>query len=553
MPHQVGRLKFFFLFYQDNAEMSHTAVKSGKLRRFLWPIHRHELKKLIPMLIMAFCIAFAYSVLRNMKDSLLVTAASSGAEVIPFVKVWAMLPMAILLTSVFVKLSHHYSTERVFYIMMSGFLAFFCLFTFVLYPHRDLIHPHGLADRLELLLPGGCRGFITMIRYWSFSLFYAMSELWGVINLTVLFWGFANEVTLVEEAKRFYAFVALGSNLSSIVAGQASRIFCQHAYNPSWGLGEDAWHQSLILLTVSILSAGIIAIMTFRWLQKHVISKMEAQEKRPNKQLRKLESKPSMRKSFAYLLGSRYLLCVALVVVSYNLFINLVEVLWKAQVKELYPNPNEFNAYMGGITSVTGIVATIMGIFIQGNLIQRFGWTIGALVTPMILVVTSLGFFGSYFFSDHLVGITGTFLGLTPLWLTVWFGSAQNCLSRASKYTVFDATKELCFIPLDRDSRVKGKAAIDGVASRLGKSGSSLIYQFLFVIFGQLSRAAPYVAGLLFGVLFVWMSAVKRLGRRFDALVAEGKAKATPEGEEAAPRAKPVLAKEILAGERQAI
>ena len=61
-------------------------------RRYLWPVHRYELKKLIPMLLIFFFISFDYNVLRTLKDSLLITAKSSGAEVIPFVKVWAMFP-----------------------------------------------------------------------------------------------------------------------------------------------------------------------------------------------------------------------------------------------------------------------------------------------------------------------------------------------------------------------------------------------------------------------------------------------------------------------------
>ena len=58
----------------------------GKWRRTLWPIHNYEIKKLLPMLLMFFFISFNYSVLRNIKDSLIITAPGSSAETIPYLK-----------------------------------------------------------------------------------------------------------------------------------------------------------------------------------------------------------------------------------------------------------------------------------------------------------------------------------------------------------------------------------------------------------------------------------------------------------------------------------
>ena len=80
------------------------------------------------MLFIFFLISFNYNVLRAYKDSMVVTASNSGAEAIPFIKVWAILPSAILLTFVFTRLANRYSREKVFYIMMTLFLSFFFLF-----------------------------------------------------------------------------------------------------------------------------------------------------------------------------------------------------------------------------------------------------------------------------------------------------------------------------------------------------------------------------------------------------------------------------------------
>src|ERR1700675_3346629 len=88
----------------------------GKLRSFFWPVHSYELKKLVPMLLMFFCISFNYTILRDTKDTLIVTAA--GAEAIPFLKSFGVVPAAILFMLIYAKLSNTLSRENLFYVTL---------------------------------------------------------------------------------------------------------------------------------------------------------------------------------------------------------------------------------------------------------------------------------------------------------------------------------------------------------------------------------------------------------------------------------------------------
>ena len=127
--------------------MSQAPTKEfGKWRSMLWPVHGFELKKLIPMLLLMFFINFNYTILRDTKDALIVTAPGSGAETIPFLKVWGVLPVAVLFMLIYAKLSNVLSKTRLFYVTIGGFLAFFVLFKLVLYPLKDALHPHAFAD-----------------------------------------------------------------------------------------------------------------------------------------------------------------------------------------------------------------------------------------------------------------------------------------------------------------------------------------------------------------------------------------------------------------------
>jgi AAA family ATP:ADP antiporter len=499
-----------------------TASEFGKWRAFFWPVHAYELKKLLPMFIMFLCISFNYTILRDTKDTLVVT--SSGAETIPFLKVWGVVPSAIVFMIIYAKLSNILSKEKLFYTAIAPFLIFFALFVYVLYPNREALHPHASADYLQSILPQGLGGLVACYRNWTFSLFYILSELWGSAVLSLMFWGFANDIMRVTEAKRFYTLLGMGANLALIISGPAIIYFSD--IRQSLPPDVDAWQVSLNYLMSMVVVAGLIVVGIYWWMQRNVLN--DPQLCNPNEEKKGKKSKPKMgvMESFAYLFQSKYVLSIAILVIAYGICINLVEVTWKSQLKLQYPNANEYNAFMGKFSTITGIVTVCM-MFVGGWLIRRKGWGFAAMITPIVLLVTGCGFFAFVIFRNDLQGMISA-LGTTPLMLAVIFGMAQNIMSKSTKYSLFDPTKEMAYIPLDQESKVKGKAAIDVVGARLGKSGGSFIQQGLLLMFGTIAAITPYVAAAMIVFIFAWMVAVRSLNKQFIALTGEATAQPAP-------------------------
>lgn len=521
----------------------------GRWRTYLWPIHHYELKKLIPMLLIMFLVYFDYNVIRTMKDTLVITGKDSGAEVIPFIKVWAMFPTSILMTLLFTRLSNRFSLQTVIYVMFSLFLLFFFVFTAILYPARDMLHPHASADALQELLPAGFKWLIAMYRNWTFTMFYVMAELWGNIVLFVLFWSFVNQITRMNEAKRFYGILGIAGNLSGVAAGWVSSYLYIEAYNPRIPFGNEGWEQTMTMLIGLVLLAGLLTLAIFYWMNTRLLTDPIHYDVKEAQKQNNIKGKLSLRDNFSYLIRSKYLLSLAFIVVSYNLVINLVEVLWKHEVHELYPNPSEYNLYMNNVTTYIGMLATFTALFISGNAIRKCGWTVTAMMTPIILLVTSVGFFGCFLakerFGDIMIGI----LNSTPLAMAVFFGSAQNILSRTAKYSVFDATKEMAFVPLSPECKIKGKAAIDGVGARLGKSGGSLIHQSLLLTLSSFTASAPFIAGFLLTIIILWMMAVRIMGKQFSALTSASTpmpAKVSATAAELSPKPAALIADSLL-------
>lgn len=517
----------------------------GKWRNFFWPIHHHELKKLLPMFVLFFMITFVYNILRTTKTTLVVQAIKesaafsstgmnvSGANIIPFLKVWAVLPGALIATYVFTILCNRLNRETLFYVIVSMFLVFFCIYGFVLYPHRQALELTRLSLWLKQYLPLGLSSLADLICIWPSTLFYVIAETWSTIALSVLFWGFANEVTSVDEAKRFYAIFALGSNASGIFSGRFGQYLSHHS--------QGMWDILVRDIILSVFCFGLVIMILFRILNVTVLRNprynpnLQADAEPPaktNTALLKKASRPKVTlfESFVYLARSQYMLYLSIIVVGYNIVYNLADVLFTHEVEKAYMGLEngaiQFNNYMNNVISITGVLAVISAFFVSGNVIRRFGWTKAALITPIIWLLTSVGFFIALFLENtHWIGDLKSLLGVQfqSLNLILIFAAMQISLGRASKYTVFDETKEIVYIPLNQDSKRKGKAVIDGIGSRFGKSGGSMIYQILLPICGgNLDLTVPYVALILLIVIGFWIYAVFSLGKLVNASIDQG-------------------------------
>ena len=494
--------------------MTETVKKDfGKVRSLLWPIYNFELKKILPMLVMFFCISFNYTILRDMKDSLVVTAGGSGAEVLPFLKL-GVLAGAVIFMLIYAKLSNKLSKPALFYATLSPFLIFFALFALVFYPAKDVLHPHALADKLQAMLPVGFMGLIAVFRNWMFSIFYILAELWGSVVLSLLFWGFANDITKVKEAKRFYALFLTGANVALLVSGPTIRYFANLPKKLALTAGVDPWGMTINKLMLLVVLFGLVIYACYWWMNKNVLTDSKFYSQDEQKTSKKAKPKLSMKDSFRFLFTSKYLGLLAVLVISYGIAINLIEVTWKAQLKIQYPSSNEYLSFMGGFSMITGIVTIFTTMFLGGNIMRKFGWRISALLTPIMLVLTGITFLGFVVFKNHLPAyLLG---GITLQLFIVLLGAAQNILSKSCKYTFFDPTKEMAYIPLDQESKVKGKAAIDVVGARLGKSGGALLQGGLIIACGGIAGIAPFVMVIVVAIVSLWMLSANALSKRFE-------------------------------------
>eukprot|EP00546_Thalassionema_frauenfeldii_P013536 CAMPEP_0178914400 /NCGR_PEP_ID=MMETSP0786-20121207/11404_1 /TAXON_ID=186022 /ORGANISM="Thalassionema frauenfeldii, Strain CCMP 1798" /LENGTH=537 /DNA_ID=CAMNT_0020587303 /DNA_START=223 /DNA_END=1836 /DNA_ORIENTATION=- len=472
----------------------------------------NERKKLIPLALMFFCILFNYTILRDTKDVLMVTAPKSGAEVIPFIKTYVNLPVAIGFTAMYSKLCDKMDQKQVFYTCTIPFLFFFGAFAWLIFPNTGMLHPHGFCDMLAAALPAGFSAPLSIIRNWSYAIFYVMAEMWGSVVASLLFWSFANEVTTVDEAKKYYPLFGMGANVALIFSGQYVKWVSKMRANLPPGV--DPWGVSLKYLMAAIIGGGTTMLGLFKYMQDKVMTDPACIDQEKQQAKKKKKTKMGMRESAKFLMNSPYIRDLATLVISYGMCINIVEVSWKAKLKMAYPDPNAYSSFMGNFSSATGTVTLIM-MLLGRTIFEKFGWKKAAMVTPTMIGVTGLAFFALNIFAPTFAPVAAA-LGTSPLMLAVLVGAAQNILSKSSKYSLFDPCKEMAYIPLDQDSKTKGKAAVDVIGNPLGKSGGSLIQQALIFAVGSLAAATPYLTGILGVLVFFWYKAANSLGDQFE-------------------------------------
>jgi AAA family ATP:ADP antiporter len=146
--------------------------------------------------------------------------------------------------------------------------------------------------------------------------------------------------------------------------------------------GVDAWAVSLKYLMGAVLASGGVLLAAYKYMQDNIVAKSEKMSSMKKLPVKK-RAKMTMKESAKFLLSSPYIRDMAILVIGYGMCINIVEVSWKAKLKQAFPDPNSYSAFMGNFSSATGAVTLIM-MLLGRSIFAKFGWKFAAMVTPAV-------------------------------------------------------------------------------------------------------------------------------------------------------------------------
>ncbi len=480
------------------------------LKLVVFPVERSELKLFSKLAILLFCILFNFSSLRTLKDSLVIPLI--GAEAISFLKLWLVLPSAIIFTILYVKLSNHLNLQLLFSLFVSVFILFFLLFAFVIYPNLSLYHiSTSRIEELVIAWPH-FKWFVRLLGKWSYVLVYILAELWGAMIINLMFWQFVNHMFKSNQAQRLYPILGMVGSVGLILSGNLL-VFFSEIDNFSLqaisfvSVSSDAVEIAIKLIISSVAFSGLIAIFLFYDIYHNHI---EIPEGNVALLIKTTKTSLGLWQSIKLITHSRYIFYIFVLVISYGLAINILEGPWKAKLSQIYTKPCDYIKFMGQFNIWMGVSSVVMTI-IGGNVLRYFGWRVSAYITPVMITVTGSLFFLFVVFGKQMQ------LSVDPVYVAVIIGAIQNILSKSSKYSLFDSTKEMAYIPLSIELKTKGKAAVEIIGAKLGKSLGAFLQFVAFTIVPDLDfdRISIFLMVIFTAVVIIWLIDVNKLSKEY--------------------------------------
>ena len=451
-----------------------------------------------------------FAILRSMRSALVVADIIGSASYIPCFELFGTLPAAVLMTYGLGRLLHRTSIQRVFGMALATFILFFLLSTFVLYPN---LATYAQAVRGWSWLPAH-DWFASLVAPGFCLLFYVMSELWKVGLITLLFWGLMNRHFAESQAKVLYVPLMLAGSVGAMLASPC--IQCS-AFIASWMTPLDRaaeWNGALVIMTLWVTLLGLLSVFAYSRLECRLSAQGDHPTAPGEMKPKRSPTQFTLWESVRTCLGSRSTFLLAWIVVVEYVAYSVGEVIFLEVLKERFPAPVDYCAWMGNLSLLTGLLTALCALFVAPWVLRTCRWAVAALATPIGLLVSQAVFYAA------LLGLgSPAWLGIAKMhWIEiiVLVGSLQYSLCRAIKYTLFDPSKELVFVLMPPEQQIRSKLVIDGICARVGRGGAAIFSVSLIQLFGSIAQSIPVTSCIALSMTVTWIMATAKLGRLVD-------------------------------------
>lgn|GEM_PF-1508013 len=305
--------------------------------------------------------------------------------------------------------------------------------------------------------------------YW---VYYVWVDILGIIGVMQC-WNMINAIFDSRQAKRLFALIGCGSVVANIVCGFGVRAAAS------------------LMGTQNLLFVVCFAILLALFFQQALSALVQSQRKTQSRTLytHAIKSSGLLSLRIQRIIENRYLQILSLVVVMTFFVSTLVDYQFKILTASLIQQREARASFFGLFFGVSGLISLFIQLFVTHFVLTRFGVLMALLSVPVLM----------------LVGAVMT-LVQPNLFSIVWTKGAEHVF----RYTIYDATIQLLYVPLATDLRRRAKSFADGVLrpSTIFMSGFFLLGTAQLVSTSQLSWF--YILALL-----VWIALLVELKKEY--------------------------------------
>jgi AAA family ATP:ADP antiporter len=315
----------------------------------------------------------------------------------------------------------------------------------------------------------------------------------GIFNLMIpaQLWGFANDVYTSERGRRLFPLVGLGASLGAYVGAQiASALF--------GALGPYA------LMLVAAASLFACVGLTFWVHRRESVGGGDRADRAAS-----AEQPLGPEGGFQLVLGQRYLLYIALLIVVLNLVNTIGEFLLASFVERTAAAmvaaggpgaPDSTAAWIGGFYGRFYAHVNLLGLLAQTFLVSRVLKYLGVRGALFVLPLIALGSYGAMVFFPVLTIVR---------WAKV--------LENGTDYSLNNTVRHALFLPTSREAKYKAKQAIDSFFWRAGD-----LLQAVVVFFGtRAGLQTSHFAALNLLFVGIWLVIAVGIAREHRKLTAD--------------------------------
>jgi AAA family ATP:ADP antiporter len=341
--------------------------------------------------------------------------------------------------------------------------------------------------RVEQLLIGSClivcavlAGFWVLMRFgwsWVAILYYvATAIIYGLLNSQ--FWLYANHLFDPRQAKRLFGFIGAGALLGGILGGQVAR-YASKLFGTS----------SVLIVAIVLLLAGVLLIRrlkSVRMAHDHTSAPAAGGKK----------SAAKASGGFQVLKQSRLLASITAVVVLTIMVGQIVDLQFNWAVEQSTTTLDERTALFGNFFSIMGVAAFVFQLLFTSRIHRALGIGFAMRVLPVVIGIGTIALFiaNVKFPAMLIAGAMILKIGESGL-----------------RYSLDQATRELIFLPVPSELRVKAKAFIDIFVQRGAKGLAALL--LLPVTFGIIS--AIDTGWITLVLVAIWLVVISVTAREY--------------------------------------